>query len=145
MTSQTGIRLKFERTLHASAQTVYDALTSKDAIGKWFGPSDDFKVVVHTWDCRVGGSYKVEFKTPAGETHTCHGQFKELIPNKKVSYTWSWEEQPPIDTLVSFVIKANGEKTDLVITHDGFPTEDMRAHHEQGWTGSLERLVRFMA
>ena len=144
MTSQTGIRLQFDRTLNAPIATVYEALTSKDAIAKWFGPSDDMNVTVHAWDFKVGGGYKVEFRTPEGEKHTCHGNFKEIVPQKKLSYTWSWEEQPPIDTLVSFVIKANGNKTDLQVTHDGFPAEDTRDHHEQGWTGSLARLTRFV-
>lgn len=144
MTNQSGIRLKFDRTLDASVETVYEALTAKHAIRKWFGPRDDFEITVHAWDCRVGGRYEVEFKTPTGEVHTCYGEFKELVPMKKVSYTWSWKEQPPMDTLVSFVLEANGAKTDLTMTHEGFPAEDVRAHHEQGWTGSIERLLRFV-
>ncbi len=142
MTNQTGVNLKFERTLDAPIDKVFEALTSKAAIAKWFGPSDDFDIIVHAWNCEVGGEYRVQFDTPGGEQHICFGEFREIIAGEKLSYTWSWEGQPPMDTLVTFEVKAAGTQTLLTLTHDGFPAEEVRDHHEQGWTGSLERLVR---
>ena len=145
MTTATGIHLKFERSLDAPVEHVYKVLTESGYISQWYGPSDDFKVTVHRWDARVGGSYRVEFNTPAGETHIVVGEFKELRKNSRVAYTWSWEGQPPLDTLVTFTIRAEGEKTRLTLVHDGFPADEVRAHHEQGWTGSMERLARAVA
>lgn len=145
MTTTTGIHLKFERSLDAPVEHVYKVLTASDSIAKWYGPSDDFKVTVHQWDARLGGNYRVEFNTPGGETHIVVGVFKELVRNEKVAYTWSWEGQPPMDTLVTFTIRPDGQKTKLTLIHDGFPAEEVRAHHEQGWTGSLERLTRAVA
>ena len=39
MTSQTGTELRMERSLNAPPKAVYAALTSREAIGRWFGPS----------------------------------------------------------------------------------------------------------
>jgi uncharacterized protein YndB with AHSA1/START domain len=78
-------------------------------VAQWFGPSNDFKVTVHTWDCQVGGSYRVQFDTPDGE-HICVGEFREIEPHTRLSYTWSWEAQPPMDTLVSFEVEARGDR-----------------------------------
>lgn len=143
MTSRAGVALNMERDLDASVETVFTALTSKEAVGGWFGPSDDFEVTVHEWDCREGGRYRVEFNTPAGETHIVIGEFESIVPNRLVSYTWSWEGQPPLDTLVSFHLERKGEgRTHLSFTHEGFPSDDVRGHHEQGWMGSLARLER---
>jgi uncharacterized protein YndB with AHSA1/START domain len=145
MTSQAGISLKFERTLNASPAAVYEVLSKAENIPKWYGPSDEFKIKVHTWDCRVGGKYRVEFNTPTGETHIVVGTFKELVPGAKMAYTWSWEGAPPMDTLVTFQLKAEGKGTHLAFVHEGFPAEEAREHHRQGWTGSLERLSRAVA
>ena len=142
MTSQTGTELRMERSLKARPEAVYAALTSREAIGRWFGPSDDFDVTVHEWDCQLGGRYRVEFNTPTGETHTIVGEFKAIVPNRRVADTWSWEGQPPMDTLVTFQIEGAGDRTNLLFTHEGFPSEDVRDHHETGWMGSMLRLER---
>jgi uncharacterized protein YndB with AHSA1/START domain len=47
-----------------------------------------------------------------------------------------------MDTLVTFDLSADGESTRLLLTHEGFPADEARDHHNQGWTGSLERLAR---
>ncbi len=140
MTTPTGIHIRFERSLNAPVEHVYKVLTEATHISKWYGPSDEFDVTVHTWEARVGGDYRVALKTPAGETHIVIGEFRELVPNEKVAYTWNWEGQPPMDTLVTFTIRPEGGQTALTLTHEGFPADDVRAQHEQGWTGSLERL-----
>jgi uncharacterized protein YndB with AHSA1/START domain len=145
MSTRTGIQLKLERTFDASLEHVYDVLTKADHIGNWFGPSDDFKITVHEWNASVGGRYRVEFNTPSGETHIVVGEFKELVINTKIAYSWSWEGKPPMDSLVTFEITKVGEKTALSFTHEGFPSDDSRDHHTQGWTGSLERFTRALS
>jgi uncharacterized protein YndB with AHSA1/START domain len=131
-----------ERRLPVSVETVLTALTSSEAVGRWFGPSDDFQVTVHEWDCRIGGRYRVEFKSPADESHIVAGEFKTLVPNRTVAYSWSWEGQPPMDMLVTFQLEEAGDHVRLLFRHQGFPVEDVRDHHDQGWLGTLDRLER---
>ncbi|MEE9312080.1 MAG: SRPBCC domain-containing protein [Planctomycetota bacterium] len=142
MTSETSIKIEMERILNASTARVYEVLTKAEHIPAWYGPSDAYKIKIHHWDCKVGGTYRVEFNTPEGENHIVVGEFKELRPNEKVSYTWSWEGQPPMDTLVTFKLTADGDKTKLDLLHDGFPSEEPRDHHTMGWTGSMDRLEK---
>ncbi len=140
MTSGKGVELRFERRLKAPPEVVFTALTTREAIGRWFGPSDEFDITVHDWDCQVGGKYRVEFNTPAGETHIVGGEFKTIVPNRTLAYAWAWEGQPPVDTLVTFQIAGTGDDTELQFSHEGFPSEDMRDHHETGWKKSVARL-----
>lgn len=140
MTSQTGTELRLERRLKAPAEAVFAALTSDAAVARWFGPSDDFEVKVHEWDCRLGGRYRVEFVTPSGEHHIVMGEFNALEPNRTVAYTWSWEGQPPIETVVTFRIEGGEVESRLRFSHEGFPGEEMRDHHLTGWSGSMDRL-----
>ena len=142
MSTDTGIKIEKQQTLNAPVEHVFNVLTQGEHIPNWYGPSDDYKVAVKEWDCKVGGKYRVEFNTPAGDRHVVVGEFKELVPNSKVAYSWSWADQPPMDTLVTFELKPDGDKTALTFSHVGFPMEDIRDHHNEGWTGSLERLGR---
>jgi len=142
MTNKTGIKLDIERTLNASIDHVFDVLTKAEHIGNWYGPSDEMEIVVHEWNCQVGGKYRVEFTTPTGETHIAYGEFKEITPHERLAYTWSWENQPAMESLVTFRLKADREKTTLTLVHEGFPTEETCEHHKMGWTASLERFVR---
>lgn len=142
MTSKTSIKIEMERILNASTERVYKVLTKAEHIPAWYGPSDALKIKVHEWDCKVGGKYRVEIDDPECDTHIVVGEFVELTPNKKVSYSWAWEGQPPIDTLVTFELIADGAKTKLAFSHDGFPTEEQRDQHTMGWTGSMDRLEK---
>jgi glutathione S-transferase len=137
--------LKFEQTLDAPVERVWKAITDGKEVGKWYGPADEFRIEVLAWDCRVGGAYKVAMFSPQGGPHVVVGVFKEITPGRKLAYSWAWEGGLPMETLVTFTLKANGRKTDLPLTHEGFPNEGIRDNHNGGWTGSLERLARAVA
>ena len=137
--------LTLEHVLAAPVAQVWKALTDGEQIPKWYGASDDFKVDVLQWNCRAGGTYRVAMHAPDGKTHTCHGTFNEVAAQQRLSYSWSGEGAPPMDTLVVFELAREGERTRLKFRHTGFPSEEARANHEQGWTGSLERLARHVA
>lgn len=134
--------LEFERDLRASRLKVWEALTRGEEITRWFGPSDDFRIEVLEWDCRPAGSYRVAMHAPDGSTYTCFGTFREVDAPKRLSYTWSWEGQPPMDTLVAFELAGDGDSTKLRFSHTGFSSAEAREQHRMGWTGSLDRLAR---
>jgi uncharacterized protein YndB with AHSA1/START domain len=143
--TREGLTLKLNRTLDAPVADVFSALTTADRITRWYGPSDDYKVEVHEWDLKVGGTYRISLNHKDGNVHTVHGTFREILEGEKLSYTWSWEGQPPLDSLVTFRLREVQGKTDLTFTHEGFPDAELRDKHEMGWTGSLERLARAIA
>ncbi|MEX2530017.1 MAG: SRPBCC domain-containing protein [Gemmatimonadota bacterium] len=132
--------LRMERRLEAPVERVWEALTARDWIPRWYGPGNDFEIEVLEWECRVGGGYRVAMHA-GEETHTCYGTFRTVEPRRRVAYTWAWEGQPPMDTLVTFQIQPDGDSTQLIFTHEGFPAEEAREQHQQGWTGSLEQLA----
>jgi len=43
---------------------------------------------------------------------------------------------------VEFLPKGKG--TEVVLTHEQFSDTEIRNKHQQGWTGCLERLQRFL-
>lgn len=147
MTTQTskGVSLKLERTLSAPADTVFRALTEPAELARWYGPSDEYTVEVHTWDCQPGGQYRISMKHVGGNVHTVGGEFREVRPGRRLSYTWAWEQQPPLDTLVVFDLAPAGAGTRLTLTHSGFPSTEVSGEHQKGWTGCLDRLMQAVA
>lgn len=133
--------LKIDRMLDAPVDRVWTALTDAEHIAQWYGPGGPFRIEVLEWDCRVGGKYRVAMHQQDGPTHTCFGVFKNLERDQRIAYTWAWEDQPPLDTLVTFTLTAEGEGTRLEFAHTGFPSEEVREQHQMGWNGSMERLV----
>src|SRR5262249_15871087 len=70
------------------------ALTQPEALKQWMGPSDEFRVLVAETDVRIGGRYHIVMKTPGGEEHDVSGLYREIVPNRKLAYTWAWKSTP---------------------------------------------------
>ena len=74
---------------------------------KWFGP-DSGPVEHAELDVRVGGGYSIGFRTEDGEQHYVSGVYREVVPNEKLVFTWSWRSTPERESLVTVLIKPDG-------------------------------------
>jgi len=95
-------------------------------------------------DMRIGGRYHMVMKSPDGEEHDVSGVYREVIPQRKLVYTWAWKSTPERESLVTVELRAAGGGTDLTLTHEQFYDEEARDCHEHGWTGCLGRLERHL-
>ncbi|MBT3991842.1 MAG: SRPBCC domain-containing protein [Rhodospirillaceae bacterium] len=144
--SVTPIELKIERTFDASPEMVFDAWVERDQVAQWYGP-EGMAVPLCEMDSTIGGSYRVCFQEPDGTDHIVVGSFKEIDRPNRLVFTWGWEEDGVVGqvTEVSVEFAANGDKTDLTLTHRGFETEDGMNGHKMGWTSSFESLAKLLA
>jgi uncharacterized protein YndB with AHSA1/START domain len=111
---------------------------------KWFGP-DSGPVLRAETDVRVGGRFHVVFRTEDGEEHDVSGTYQEVVPNQKLKFTWQWITLPERQSLVTILIKPEGEGSILTLIHEQFFDEAARDGHERGWTGCLDKLERLVA
>lgn len=132
--------LQIRRTLGAPREKVFQAWTEPEELKKWFAPGDDYSTPVVEVDLRVGGSYQVVMKSPQGILHRLSGVFREVRPPAKLVYTWSWEGENRSETLVTVEFLARGDSTEIILTHEPFPTREAQREHETGWSGCLNRL-----
>jgi len=109
------------------------------------GPSDAFGPSDVTLDLRVGGRYRIVMHGPNGETHRVGGVYREIVPNRKLVYTWAWESTPERESLVTVEFRSAGQGTELVLTHERFADTEARDKHQQGWNGCLDRLGRYLS
>ena len=78
-----------------------------------------------------------------GNGMTARGQFVELVPDRRVVFTWGWVDRPgipPGSTTVEIELTDNGGETLLVLTHRAVP-EDEATLQRMGWTHYLPRLA----
>jgi uncharacterized protein YndB with AHSA1/START domain len=111
---------------------------------KWFGP-DSGPVSHAETDVRPGGRYVVIFRTEDGEEHHVSGVYREVVPNEKLQFTWAWRTMPERESLVTVMVRPDGDGSVLTLVHEQFFDEPARDRHEYGWTGCLNKLERLFA
>ena len=141
----TEITLNLRRTFQAPREKVFRAWTDPEELKKWWGP-EGYATPSAEVDLRVGGKYRLGMrKLPDGEIFYLSGIYREVRPPERLVYTWRWEAQPEHgETLVTVEFREVGDSTEVVLTHERFPTETARDDHNRGWSGCLDRLAKLL-
>ena len=137
-------QLEIIREFNVPVAKLYEAWTNPEVMGHWFAPGDRS---VHEVAANpvVGGEYRVVMQNNAGELYPVSGTYREIEPNKKLVFTWQWQDSPH-QTLVELEFEALSEQTaKLRLRHSEFVSEDYRAQHNQGWQGCLAKLTTALA
>jgi len=136
--------LTIKRRLKAPPEKVFAAWIDPEKVKLWMGPGE-VKAVSATCDARVGGGFRWQMKTPAGEDHDVSGVYREVIANEKLVFTWAWKSTPERESLVTVQLAPDGEGTLLTLTHEQFYDEAARDGHRGGWTGALDKMEKLFA
>ena len=119
-----------ERTLDAPVGRVWTALTDVNEMRQWYFDLKEFKL-------EIGFEFEFVVEHEGNNYHhLC--KVTEVIPQKKIAYTWRYKGEPG-DSLVTFEIFPEGDKTRLRLTHSGIETFPKtpayaRKNFEAGWT-----------
>ena len=144
-------RISITRVIAAPRELVFRAWTEPERLQKWWGVQADYTTPIAEVDLRVGGKYRLGMRAPDNEhPFVVGGTYREVRPMEKLVYTWVWEHHgegsdsnfEPAETLVTVEFRDLGDKTELVLTHEYFPDENMRDEHNHGWNGCFDQLAR---
>jgi uncharacterized protein YndB with AHSA1/START domain len=136
--------LTLKRRLKASPAKVYAAWTDPKMMMHWWSPADC--ETLHTQaDARVGGRFRVLMRDDKGVEHDVSGIYREVVPNKKLVFTWVWRSAPERESLVTVLFERDGDGTLLTLTHEQLFDEAVRDSHRTGWSGALDKLERYVA
>jgi len=137
--------LTLSRHYPVAPEKVWRAWTDPQAVKRWWGPTPGEPVSLAELDVRVGGRFRIVFGGPDGKLHECAGTYKEVVPNRKLVFTWSWPNSTPERvSVVTIVFKDLNGKTELIFKHEQLFDEKVRDDHKRGWTGSLDKLEQFL-
>jgi uncharacterized protein YndB with AHSA1/START domain len=134
--------LTLVRWIAARPSIVFDALTTPEGVGFWWGP-DAGPVLLAEIDLRVGGRFRVRFRMLDGTEHESSGEYLEVVKPRRLSMSWRWRGgEDPGESLVEIDLRPIAEGTELTFTHSRLHDEETRHGHEQGWNGALDKLQR---
>lgn len=128
-----------ERTFNANPARVWEAITDKNAMKQWYFDLPAFKPEVGFEFSFEGGTKEKSY------LHRC--RIVEVIPGKKLSYTWRYEGYDGSST-VTFELFPEGNKTRLVLTHEGLETfpgtnpDFAKNNFVTGWTDIIGTHLR---
>jgi uncharacterized protein YndB with AHSA1/START domain len=130
-----------ERMFDAPVARVWKALTDVDQMRVWYFDLKEFKLQI---------GFEFEFVVEhEGNTYHHLCKVTEVIPEKKIAYTWRYKGEVG-DSLVTFELFGEGDRTRLKLTHSGIETFPKtpayaRKNFEAGWTEIIgSELKRFV-
>jgi len=129
-----------EVLLDAMPAKIWKALTDKNEMKQWYFDLKEFKAVP---------GFEFEFEGgPEDRIYIHQCKIVEVIPLKKISYTWSYKGYQGT-TLVTFELFEEGGKTRLKLTHEGLesfavnnnPDLDKK-NFEAGWSHIIGTSIK---
>jgi uncharacterized protein YndB with AHSA1/START domain len=131
------------RTFPASCDRLFQAWSRPELMAQWFYPAPGWRAEVAA-DFRAEGRYRVAMHDPAGAVHVQEGVYREIRPVSRLVFTWTCLELGVADSLVTLTFRAQGELSELTLTHELPDDPAILREHEGGWNGCLASLARFI-
>lgn len=146
MSTDTQTSVRISRVINADPETLFRAWTEPDQLKRWSCPQGTTLADVAV-DLTVGGRYRLRMEAPDGTAHTAIGVYREIEAPHRLVYTWGWEEEDYDvgETLVTVEFHDRGGASEVVLTHELFPSVEATSQHSDGWTSCFTRLERMFA
>ena len=134
--------LTVEHWFAQPANALYQAWTS--GFDRWFAAPGS---VLMLPEVNAPFFFETEFKKDpdaAAQRHPHYGRFLRLTPNELVEMTWVTGAMGTegAETVVTVRLTSTTGKTNLHLTHSGFPNAAARDRHLQAWPWVLSELEK---
>jgi uncharacterized protein YndB with AHSA1/START domain len=136
-------RVVVRRRLPAPRDVVFEAWTDPKGISEWMCPGDVISAEA-VLDVRVGGSYRISMKSKDRD-HVHIGTYQVVESPSKLVFTWAAIEKPDEVTLVTIELFAQGDETDLVLTHERFLQGDVAERYRNGWGTIAQKFSDYLS
>ena len=121
-----------ERSFEYSPEAVYSAWVSEETVVP--------PVTRIEKEVRVGGFYRLFVEMPEF-TGVMEAEYKEVVPNEKLVYTWEWNDDGE-ETIVDVTFKSDGEGCLVQLTHGEFQKQESFDQHSFGWQNYFDGLEK---
>jgi uncharacterized protein YndB with AHSA1/START domain len=130
-----GDAIEREIFIAAPPETVFGFLVDPELMSRWIGSC-------HRLDPRPGGTFQVQ----VSPGNVARGAFTEVVPFRRVGFTWGWETNDPAlgqlrpgESLVEIELESKGDGTLVRLRHSRLPSALLETHGER-WSIYLDRL-----
>ena len=128
-----------KETFNASLQKVWEALTDPSKLKQWYFDIGEFRA-------EVGFEFTFMGQGTSGTPYKHLCQVTEVIPLKKLQYSWKYEGYPG-NSLVTFELYEEDKQTHLTLTHlllEPFPLDNPDLKFEnfhEGWSQLIKQIL----
>jgi uncharacterized protein YndB with AHSA1/START domain len=130
--------IKHKFSYSHSPEVVWDYLTKSELIAQWLMPNDFQPIVGHEFSFRTKPMPAVAF-----DGIVCC-KVLELVPCKKLSYTWKGgpgNGETNMDSVVTWVLEKKDSGTELFLEHTGFiENPDIFTMMNKGWLENITKI-----
>ena len=138
----------FCRRFDSPKDVVFSAWTNPDHMKHWLHPGPEWSNPVVEVDLRVDGRYRLGFQhLDKSDVVFVVGRFLVVQHGDRLVYTWSWEAPDPhagVETVVTVTFATVDAGTEINLTHERFPDDELRQRHSDGWAGTLGCLNDYL-
>ena len=126
--SRYSLEFKFERTIPAAPNEVFDAWLDPKIPGNPWNAAEKFVL-----DPKVDGLFYWSLK---GASH--YGRFIEIERWSRIQHTWVSPNTLGEESTVTVTFKKHGDYTLMTLVHSDLPEHELARGHEKGWNYFLE-------
>ena len=137
--------LEIKRVINAPRSRVYAAWTDPAQLKEWWG-HEGVETRNFAADARVDGKYRWDLVNQEGEEMSVFGEYRELVPGKKIVFTWQWDDDEAwknVSSVVTVELSDRDGGTEICLRHEQLPSTESRDRHNEGWSSVLDRLEKF--
>lgn len=138
--SKTTVAVVVSKIIFAPPQRVYDAWLIPQNASKWLFATPTGHLIRAETDPRVGGEFRFTDRRD-GEDVEHVGKYLELLPGKRIVFTFTVPKYSNEETTVRVEIQPEGKGSKVTLTHQGVAPEDAAATME-GWSKMLRGLAK---
>lgn len=138
--------LLITRTFEAPAALVFRLWAEREHMKAWWGPKD-FTCTHLDLDFRPGGKWRACIVSEAYGEIWSGGVFQEIEPEKRIVFTFAWEnawERADPNTLVTVTFTETDGQTVQRFHQVPFETREERDSHLEGWNECLDRQEDYL-
>ena len=132
--------LTYVRRIRATPARVWNAFVDPRELVHWWGP-DAGPTLSAEADVRVGGAFRIAFRTMDGDRHETHGEYLEIDAPNRLVMSWWLSDTPGVRSRVTVSIVAVHDGAEITVKHDGFRDEGLRVTHQDGWAAALGKMA----
>lgn len=138
--------LKIEKHFNVSPKKLFDFVTQKKNLLKWWGPVGTYVDDNHL-DLTKKGAWWFVMVDPNGGRHKVSGEVIEVNAPLSVEFSMSMpgDELCLRFSMVKFVIsKSPKGGSDFVMTQTGLSNEEIMFNRTNGWQSTFDRLAKLL-
>jgi uncharacterized protein YndB with AHSA1/START domain len=122
---------------------IWDAWIDPNIVKKWFGSDPKGKVISAKMNVEIGEKFEVTFIGSDNIVHTCYGEYKKIMENEELIFTWNWKSEPDPVSEVSVILLPTKYGTKMIFKHSNLYNESAH-NYEIGWTSTFHKLEEIL-